>query len=169
MEDIVIKTYEPTYRLKPYDEKKFSPSAVKAVCEEIVNATLQGKAWNGDEEAVWSVDMTEQIKAKVVAMDFARYKIVVQIVLGQNKNQGVRVASRCLWDTETDNYASYTFSSDAMWCTAMVFGCCTCFLLFYTVQVTQLFYILTLNDFLPIHLPLSILQTLSRYIYCYDN
>ena len=48
-----------------------------------------------------------------------------QIVLGQNKQQGVRVASRCLWDTETDNFASYTFSSDAMWCTAMVFGCYT--------------------------------------------
>ena len=131
MEDVIIKTYEPTYRLKPYDEKKFSPSAVKAVCEEILNATLTGKVWNGEEEAVWSVDMTEQIKAKVVAMDFSRYKIVVQIVLGQNKNQGVRVASRCLWDTETDNYASYTFSSDAMWCTAMVFGCCKYFLFKY--------------------------------------
>jgi hypothetical protein len=137
MEDVVIKTYEPTYRLKPYDEKKFSPSAVRAVCEEIVNATLQGKSWNGDEEAVWSVDMTEQIKAKVVAMDFARYKIVVQIVLGQNKNQGVRVASRCLWDTETDNYASYTFSNDAMWCTAMVFGCCTYFISCIFVSVFQ--------------------------------
>jgi hypothetical protein len=123
MEDVVLKTYEPTFRLKPYDEKKFSPSAVSKACEEVVTAALTGKAWSGEEEAVWTCDIAEQIKAKVRAMDFARYKIVVQIVLGQAKGQGARVASRCLWDTETDNYASYTFQSDAMWCTAIVFGC----------------------------------------------
>ena len=125
MEDQVLKTYEPTYRVKPYDEKKFSPSAVTKVCEETVNAALSGKSWSGEEEAVWACDITEQIKSKVRAMDFARYKIVVQIVLGQNKSQGVRVASRCLLDTETDSYASYTFTSDSIWCTAMVFGCYT--------------------------------------------
>ena len=121
----MLKTYEPTYRMKPYDEKKFSPSAVQRACEEVVTGALAGKAWNGEEEAVWAVDITEQIKAKVRAMGFDRYKIVCQIVLGQNKQQGARVASRCLWDTETDNFASYTFDSDAMWCTAMVFGCYT--------------------------------------------
>ena len=108
----MLKTYEPTYRMKPYDEKKFSPSAVQRACEEVVTGALAGKAWNGEEEAVWAVDITEQIKAKVRAMGFDRYKIVCQIVLGQNKQQGARVASRCLWDTETDNFASYTFQSE---------------------------------------------------------
>ncbi len=56
------------------------------------------------------------------ALNYPRYKIVVQVVLGQNKQQGVRVATRCLWDTETDNYASYTFTNESLWCTAMVFG-----------------------------------------------
>ena len=40
-----------------------------------------------------------------------RYKIVVQVTLGQMKDQGVRVASRCLWDTQTDNYASVEYSN----------------------------------------------------------
>jgi len=40
-----------------------------------------------------------------------RYKIIVQGTLGQMKDQGVRVASRCLWDTSVDNYASTTFSN----------------------------------------------------------
>jgi len=34
---------------------------------------------------------------------------VVQVVVGENKSQSARVASRCLWDTDTDNYASYSF------------------------------------------------------------
>ena len=40
-----------------------------------------------------------------------RYKIVVQATLGQMKDQGVRVASRCLWDTSVDNYASVTYTN----------------------------------------------------------
>jgi hypothetical protein len=44
-------------------------------------------------------------------LDYPRYKIVVQVVMGENKLQGVRVASRCLWDPETDNFATYNFRS----------------------------------------------------------
>lgn len=51
-----------------------------------------------------------------------RYKIVVQVTIGQMKDQGVRVASRCLWDTATDNYASVHLKNQSLWCSAMVFG-----------------------------------------------
>lgn len=47
---------------------------------------------------------------------------MVQIALGEVRGQGVRVASRCLWDTDTDNHASYSFRNDSVWCTVMVFG-----------------------------------------------
>lgn len=40
-----------------------------------------------------------------------RYKIVVQAALGEKRKQGARVASRCLWDINTDNYASYSFEN----------------------------------------------------------
>lgn len=121
----VLKHYEPTYRMKPYDDQKFSPSAVQAVCEEVVKAVLDGKVWNGEEETVWTVSITEQIKQKVRELRYSRYKVVVQVVLGQNKGQGIRIASRCLWDTDTDNSASFSFKNDSLWCTAMVFGCYT--------------------------------------------
>jgi uncharacterized UPF0146 family protein len=38
-----------------------------------------------------------------------RYKVIVQTTIGQLKDQGVRVASRCLWDPNFDNYASTSF------------------------------------------------------------
>jgi hypothetical protein len=40
-----------------------------------------------------------------------RYKIVVQVTTGELRDQGVRVASRSLWDTATDNYASSSFQN----------------------------------------------------------
>jgi len=46
----------------------------------------------------------------------------VQTVLAQNKAQGIRVASRCLWDATTDNFASFQWSNDTLLATVMVFG-----------------------------------------------
>ena len=43
--------------------------------------------------------------------EIPRYKIIVQVTLGQMKDQGVRVASRALWDTATDNYASVEYAN----------------------------------------------------------
>ncbi len=52
----------------------------------------------------------------------ARHKIVVQVTIGEVHGQGVRIASRCLWDTETDNHASSTFQNPYLYCVAMVFA-----------------------------------------------
>lgn len=41
----------------------------------------------------------------------SRYKVVVQTTIGQMRDQGIRIASRCLWDPTTDNYASCSFSN----------------------------------------------------------
>lgn len=41
---------------------RFSPSAVKKVCEDVVTSVLAGKAWHGEEETVWTVQIAEQIK-----------------------------------------------------------------------------------------------------------
>ena len=38
-----------------------------------------------------------------------RYKLVVQVVIGEIKGQGLRVMSKCLWDDQFDNYATYTY------------------------------------------------------------
>ncbi len=56
------------------------------------------------------------------ALNFPRYKLVVQAMLGEQKSQGVRIASRCLWDVESDNVATFAWQSDSMWCTVMCWG-----------------------------------------------
>jgi len=38
-----------------------------------------------------------------------RYKLAVQVIVGENKGQGIRVTSKCMWDPNIDNHASYTF------------------------------------------------------------
>jgi len=54
-----------------------------------------------------------------------RYKLVFQASFGENLGQMVRSASRCLWDAETDNCAS------ASWSNARVYAVAMCFALYY--------------------------------------
>ena len=38
-----------------------------------------------------------------------RYKYVVQVMIGERREQGLRIGSRCFWDQGTDCQASETF------------------------------------------------------------
>ena len=37
-----------------------------------------------------------------------RYKIGIKVIIGEMKGQGIKIASKCLWDPTFDNYASYS-------------------------------------------------------------
>jgi tctex1 domain-containing protein 2 len=52
-----------------------------------------------------------------------RYKLGVKVIMGELKGQGIKVTSKCLWDTAFDNWASYKFSNDKMYCLGIIYGC----------------------------------------------
>jgi hypothetical protein len=45
------------------------------------------------------------------ALGLPRYKYAVQVVVGENKGQGVQMGSRCIWDPATDGQASETYAN----------------------------------------------------------
>nr|KAG5705907.1 hypothetical protein BaRGS_030797 [Batillaria attramentaria] len=62
--------------------------------------------------------LSDDIKEKVKQMNFDRYKIVCNVLIGQKKDQGVMTCSRCVWDEKLDNFASYSFQNEHIFCTA---------------------------------------------------
>jgi len=70
-----------------------------------------------------SKDIADKIKTKCKnTLNLPRYKLIVQVTIGQKKDQGVSITSRCLWDTSTDNYASVSYQDAFIWASALVFG-----------------------------------------------
>ena len=53
-------------------------------------------------------------------MGYDRYKLIVQVAVGQKKGQAMRFASRCLWDTSCDNFASDSYENKTLYCVAQV-------------------------------------------------
>jgi AhpD family alkylhydroperoxidase len=51
-----------------------------------------------------------------------RFKIVVQVVVGQDMDQSVLFSSRCVWNADTDCLASATYRNDWLFAVGVVFG-----------------------------------------------
>ncbi len=105
---------------------------MKLIAKEILEEELDGKVdkkwveeWAdfGDEFEALSKDIADKIKEKCKAsLNIPRYKIVVQTTIGQMNAAGVKITSRCLWDTATDNYATVSFQNQHIWASTIVFG-----------------------------------------------
>ena len=52
----------------------------------------------------------------------ARYKYLVQVIVGHNKGQGVRMGSRQFWDKDTDNLATVTVVKKEIFITVTAFA-----------------------------------------------
>ena len=44
-------------------------------------------------------------------------------MIGENKDQAVRIGSRFLWDTDRDNFASASYKSKSLFATGIVYAC----------------------------------------------
>ena len=118
----MVEVVLPTYIMAPTEDEKFSPAAVKSVIDAVLSEKLTGKEYAEDDAKEWSIEICEDVKAAVKATVYHRYKIIVQVTIGELRDQGVRVASRSLWDTDTDNYASETFFTESIFCVASAYG-----------------------------------------------
>ncbi|XP_029939129.1 dynein light chain Tctex-type protein 2B [Salarias fasciatus] len=110
------------YLIRPKHQHKFKPTIVKECIREIVRERLSGIRYDQEEVADLSRSLADSIKDKVKSAGFDRYKLVVQVVIGEQRGQGVKMSARCLWDADTDNYAEDVFMNDSLFCVVAVFG-----------------------------------------------
>eukprot|EP00747_Dinoflagellata_sp_TGD_P161900 gnl/TRDRNA2_/TRDRNA2_178903_c0_seq1.p1 gnl/TRDRNA2_/TRDRNA2_178903_c0~~gnl/TRDRNA2_/TRDRNA2_178903_c0_seq1.p1 ORF type:complete len:131 (+),score=36.93 gnl/TRDRNA2_/TRDRNA2_178903_c0_seq1:179-571(+) len=118
-----VHVWENTYIMAPKDEEKFLPSKVTETLERVMTEYFKDKEYNVEDAKIWTLELSNDIKAAVKELNIPRYKIIVQVVIGEQGSQGVRVASKFLWDVTADNWASYTYESQSLFAVGMVFGC----------------------------------------------
>lgn len=118
----VIELWEPTYRMKPNENEQFLPRQVESIIKEIMDKKLKKAKFDDAKCKVLALELCAEIKEKVKELNIPRYKVVLQSVIGEVKGQGAYITSRCLWDTETDNYASFSTKNSSLFCVLMVFG-----------------------------------------------
>ncbi|KAL4493531.1 hypothetical protein ABPG72_007539 [Tetrahymena utriculariae] len=110
--------------MEPKEDERFYPSKIQKIIKELFEDRLKGVEYDPNNANQLSERLVLELREKIKREGkVPRYKIGVQIVFGEIKGQGLRIASKCLWDVQNDNYSSYTYTSEKIYCTGIVFGC----------------------------------------------
>ncbi|XP_038856681.1 dynein light chain Tctex-type protein 2B isoform X2 [Salvelinus namaycush] len=105
-----------------FEGVRFKAAVVKECIRDILREQLSGVQYDPDEVGVLSRSLADCIKDKLKDVGFDRYKLVVQVVIGEQRGEGVKMAARCFWDADTDSYAQDIFMNDSLFCVAAAFG-----------------------------------------------
>ncbi len=102
-----------------------------------MKAELDGQIYDESDARAWSVDIGNKVREAVTGdfnlfdntecivnhsifvsakLNIPRYKLVIQTTIGQMRDQGLRVASRCLWDITVDNYSAVNYTNVSQRC-----------------------------------------------------
>ena len=111
-----------TYKLGPDQDKRFRCKDVKDAIDSVLESQLKGVPYDADKCKDMLPAIADEIKDRVKLLGFERFKLVCIVTIGQLNNQGIRVASRCLWDNETDRMATSSYCGNDLFATAAVFG-----------------------------------------------
>lgn len=102
---------------------RFRPSVVKDCIHAVLKEELANAEYSPEEMPQLTKHLSENIKDKLKEMGFDRYKMVVQVVIGEQRGEGVFMAARCFWDADTDNCTHDVFMNDSLFCVVAAFGC----------------------------------------------
>ncbi|XP_029816597.1 tctex1 domain-containing protein 2 [Manacus vitellinus] len=102
---------------------RFKSSSVKECIHAILKEKLANVQYNPEEMPELTKSLSETIKDRLKEEGYDRYKMVVQVVIGEQRGEGVNMAARCFWDADTDSCAHDVFMNDSLFCVVAAFGC----------------------------------------------
>lgn len=111
---------EPTYRMEPMH--KFSPCIVEQLIKKTLEERLQGFSYHKKFCANMTKVLSDEIKEKVKALHFDRYRIICLVCICERNDQNLVMSSRCTWDARLDTFATHTYKNPNIHCTVTVYG-----------------------------------------------
>ncbi|NXK81536.1 TC1D2 protein, partial [Amazona guildingii] len=112
-----------TYSLRASVQHRFKSSTVKECIRAILKEKLANVQYISNDMPQLTMSLSETIKDRLKEVGFDRYKMVVQVVIGEQRGEGVNMAARCFWDADNDSCAHDVFMNDSLFCVAAAFGC----------------------------------------------
>lgn len=101
----------------------FNINQIKKLIENIIEEKLNDETeYDSNKSIDLSKELSQIIKDAIKTLNYHQYKYIIQVVIGQCQNENLMMTCRCLWDIQTDNYASYIYSNAKIFCAVTVFG-----------------------------------------------
>lgn len=110
---------ENTYKMGP--DKGFSSAEVRAIILQHLQS-LESQKYDAKLCRELAKGMSNSIMSDLKSLEYSRFKFVCTVTIGQNRGQGVRIASRSVWDTDCDRFVCESFKNETLFAVGVVFG-----------------------------------------------
>lgn len=116
--------YENTYQLEPTPEQnKFYTEKVSRIIKSVLEKYLADVEYDYATFSKLTTELSDRIKEKVKEeLELPRHKVVSFVSVGQMKDQGVRVGSRCVWNPAWDHFASASYQTKSVFAVGVVYA-----------------------------------------------
>lgn len=111
--------FENTYRLEPKD--RFPQGKVRTVIKEALD-TLTSHKYSPNHSPFLAKLLSARVLENVKQLSIERFKVVCLVTIGSKESQGLRLASRCLWNDQFDTSVSVCFESEHFFAVGTVYG-----------------------------------------------
>eukprot|EP00795_Rhopilema_esculentum_P010224 gene10224-18908_t len=119
-QNIESKNTKTTYNEKPQQE--FPSDQIAEIANEILKNRLQNVEYDEMKCKELSKDLSNEIQNKIRKLNLPQYKLLCYVHLAEVRGQGMTAASRCMWDTNTGDFAIAKYESKSLSATASIFG-----------------------------------------------
>lgn len=121
-EDLSVRPIlENTYRMEP--KVGFPVEEIKQVIDHTFHSYLgHNTKYNPLQAGYLTKFLSSTILKQVKNLDIDRYKTVCLVNIGSKHNSSVRIASRCLWNNDSDTFASVNFENASLFASCVVYG-----------------------------------------------
>ncbi|TPX36570.1 hypothetical protein SmJEL517_g01271 [Synchytrium microbalum] len=113
---------DEAHTIRPNFKSKFRSGPVQKIIHDVLQSRLAGATYDQTQCSTWTREISDEIKNRLKELDLQRYKFAVNVILGEQRGEGVRIGARCLWDADTDNIAQDVFMNESIFCIACAFG-----------------------------------------------
>lgn len=113
--------YENTYRMEPDDDHKVDIARLRRVATSVIETAISGYKYDSNQGKQFSLALADRIRSQIKQLPFQRYKLVVQVSIGEKKGQDLRVASRCIWDIKWDRHITISKETSDAYVTVTIF------------------------------------------------
>ena len=115
-----VAKMENTYRLEP--KSRFPEGKVRQIMTATLASSLVSHSYDPEHSPFQAKLLSGRLTDQVKQLKIERYKLVCLVTIGSKSRQGLKLASRCLWDPEHDTFVSVTHEGPGFFAVATLYG-----------------------------------------------
>ena len=117
---------ERNYEIRPKLIVKFTKEKVYDVIKNVLDQkmlSMRGK-YNHEDAMQLNKEICDEVKLQLKEdkMNFKRYKILVNCIIGEKKGQGIKIGCRCMWDMTCDSVVSASWENEYTYAFCIAYG-----------------------------------------------